>query len=317
MSSGPMHILAGDIGGTNTRLVLYAVADATSSPQRGQSPPGEQVYLSKYANEDHTSFVDVVRKFMAAAEVDPSSVAVAALAVAGPVDDGRAVLSNLESWCFAEDVLETELGIAKVLLANDFLALGYGLLTLGDSDLLTLQDVAPRPGAPIACVGAGTGLGECFLAAAGPDADYVAFPSEGGHAEFAPRNELELEMLAFLKDRFSEKNRISVERVVSGPGLANIYDFLRAKFPHAVCDAADARILAADAQRGALIAEAAAEGDELCSRALDILFSAYGSEVGVAALKWLPYGGLYVAGGLAPKNINRIRGETEFPSTLS
>ena len=179
-------------------------------------------------------------------------------------------------------------------------------------NLLTLQDVAPRPGAPIACVGAGTGLGECFLAAAGPDADYVAFPSEGGHAEFAPRNELELEMLAFLKDRFSEKNRISVERVVSGPGLANIYDFLRAKFPHAVCDAADARILAADAQRGALIAEAAAEGDELCSRALDILFSAYGSEVGVAALKWLPYGGLYVAGGLAPKNINRIRGETEF-----
>ena len=323
-TGGQRYIVAGDVGGTNTRLLLYTVPADTPEATQGHATPGDLVHRSKYANEDYTSFEEVVEDFLASVPPgaapgleERSRVAVAAFAVAGPVDEGAAVLSNRGSWAFVEADLEAALGFGRVVLANDFVAAGYGLLTLCPDDLVTLQDVEARVGAPIACIGAGTGLGECFLTAdprttSNGHPHYTAFPSEGGHAEWAPRTELEVELLAFLKTKFAEKNRVSVERVVSGKGLFNIYEFLRGKFPNAVDDALDAKVFASDDQRGAVIAQGADQGDELCTKAIDIMLSAYGSEAGVAALKWLPYGGLYIAGGLAPKNIHRITPDSGF-----
>jgi glucokinase len=168
-------------------------------------------------------------------------------------------------------------------------------------------------GAPIACVGAGTGLGECFSTCAEPGAPYETFPSEGGHAEFAPRNDLEMELLTFLKAKFKQKNRVSVERVISGPGLANVYEFLTTKFPRQVSKEVQAEFVAAGDMQGRVVAQHAGKGAgskaphcTLCEQALDIMLGAYGSECGVACLKWIPLRGMYVAGGLTPKNISRL-----------
>ncbi len=135
-----------------------------------------------------------------------------------------------------------DLGLKKVQLINDFVALGYGLLTVdrkNSKEVRVLQDAPVQPGAPIATIGAGTGLGECFLTP-GEGGHYVAYPSEGGHAEFPPRTETEFQLLEFLKRRYEQKHRVSVERVVSGPGIANVYDFLAEHYPDQVDKTVDA-----------------------------------------------------------------------------
>jgi len=211
---------------------------------------------------------------------------------------------------------------------------------------MKLNDASPQEGAPIACVGAGTGLGECFLTAS-PDGLYTCWPSEGGHAEFSPRSALTGEILMHLREKLAfdtmgspekvkryfekwdtDKNgsideqeftaalrefdmrplkprRVSVERVVSGPGLAAIYGFLRNHwaFWKDVDARFDAQFMdAGKDERGAVVAKCAAKGNRVCQKAVDVFNACYGSEVGVAALKWLPYGGLYVSGGIAAKN---------------
>jgi len=158
-------------------------------------------------------------------------------------------------------------------------------------------------------VGAGTGLGECFSTATG--GEYTTFPSEGGHAEFAPRNDLENELLNFLKKKFEQKHRVSVERVVSGPGLANIYEFLAKKYWAYTTTAVNKEFDEAGDMRGKVVAMHGSKTGKapyckLCDQAMDIFLAAYGSECGVACLKWIPFGGMYIAGGLTPKNIARI-----------
>jgi len=155
---------------------------------------------------------------------------VASLAVAGPVDNNRVVFTN-NNWTIDGTAIAREFGIGEVMLMNDFVANGYGLLTLdlspGSKDVKLLQDAPKVPGAPMACVGAGTGLGEVFLTNPGTDVEgYTAYPTEGGHAEFAPRTPLEFELLAYLMAKFQAKHRVSIERVVSGRGLANVFEFL-------------------------------------------------------------------------------------------
>jgi len=205
-----------------------------------------------------------------------------------------------------------------------------------------------REGAPIACVGAGTGLGECYLTC-GSDGKHTCWPSEGGHAEFSPRSKLMLELLDYLREKLAfdsagapekieeyfnawdtdksgsickeeftdalrqwdmkgiKPRRVSVERVVSGPGIANIYSFLRTHwaFSRETDKMYDAMFLEAPMdKRGGIVAKCAADLGEksVCGKAVEIFSSCYGSEVGVAALKWLPYGGLYISGGIAAKN---------------
>lgn len=227
-------------------------------------------------------------------------------------------------WTIDGGVLKAELGIPKIKLINDFEAQGYGLLTLRDSEKKKLNDGVPRAGAPIACVGAGTGLGECFLTADSRGV-YTCHPSEGGHAEFAPRSPLTHDLRDQLVRLYatadpavlggSRPKRVSVERVVSGPGLANIYCFLRSHWAYVdhVGEKIDQEFLAAPKHMmGAVVASGAREADYVCKKAVDVFSECYGSEVGVAALKWMPFGGLYVSGGIAAKNPEWIESKTFY-----
>lgn len=164
---------------------------------------------------------------------------------------------------------------------------------------------------PKACVGAGTGLGECFLTKSSlrPELGYECYPSEGGHADFVPRGLLEVQLLEYLKEKFDCDNRISVERVVSGRGLANVYEFLAQYFPERVDIDVHEQFLNASDQQGRVIGENAGKEGSLTALATQIMLSAYGAEVGNACLKFLPTGGMFVTGGLTPKNIGMIQGK--------
>ncbi len=205
--------------------------------------------------------------------------------------------------------LARELGIARVQLINDFAAVGYGIPALLPGDTVTLQAGVPDGHAPVALIGAGTGLGEGFFVPL-PGGGYRVFPSEGSHADFAPRSPLEFQLLNYLRERH-QIPRVSVERVVSGMGIVSIYQFLRDQSPQQE-SAALAKIYRTWQQElgkaektidlSAEISRAALTGDDyLCTQAINLFIEAYGAEAGNLCLKLLPYGGLYVAGGIAAK----------------
>lgn len=317
------YVLVGDCGGTNNRMQVYRVPheELRRMETRGHKAPGELVHSKEFANMDYITqgkgwtdmygdFMDEVTAKLGVAKVD---ITTCCLAVAGAVMNNSVTFTNIKpSWTLDGEVLQQELGIDKVQLVNDFVANGYGILTLDESQECHIIQHAPKiPGAPIACIGPGTGLGECFLTAgsfnSSDEPEYVAFPSEGGHAEFAPRNDLEFEMLNYLKDKFKQKNRVSVERVISGRGLANIYEFLcqHPTWGQKGEKNVKAEFLKAGDLQGKVVA-VNVDRCELCEKAMHIFVEAFGSEAGVCALKWLPYGGLYLAGGLTPKNIHHI-----------
>lgn len=204
---------------------------------------------------------------------------------------------------------------------------GYGCLTLTKKDVKHLygpSDMDHLPIGPKVCIGAGTGLGECYLTPCSDDSsdttssnsnhmNYVCFPSEGGHVEYAPRNDIEIEMLQYLSEKFESKQRISVERVVSGIGLANVYEFLTTKFPDKIDPVTHTTFLKAGDEQGRIVSEHSNVPGSLCQQAMDIMMSAYGCEAGSCAIKWIPTGGLFLTGGLTPKNIHHIVGmETCF-----
>ena len=199
------------------------------SQQLYHRAPGLLLLKKSYHNEDYASFGDVVRAFLAEAAVCKPPVT-ACLAVAGPVKNNVVRFTNRDTWEIDGDQIGEELGIKKVVLINDFVAAGYGVLTVNvEKECLTLQKADRDSSAPIACIGAGTGLGQCYLTPSGSDGvdgDYRCFPSEGGHAEYAPRNELEFRLLTFLKEKFNAKHRVSVERIVSGTGLSNVSTYI-------------------------------------------------------------------------------------------
>lgn len=334
-SPRPVRLLAGDIGGTNARLVSYsAPADADFGDVKGLSK--HEIILHKnYKNEDFLSFSAVLVEFLAEPLNAGPPFDACCFAVAGPVVNNQINFTNRDGWIIDRTTIMTDFGIKDVQLVNDFAASGYGLLALGPEEVITLQEGKPRPDAPIALIGAGTGLGECYLSPPTVDGDIPSsHPSEGGHVEFAPRSMVEEELLRHLQDTLGPsiggdksrvvrngaapdapplpdavrlvRERISVERVVSGQGMANIYEFLRTRHP----DQVDARIDAEyneTNERGRLIGKRQ-YNYPLFRSALEIMFGIYGSEAGNVALKYLPYGGLYVAGGIAPKNVELMQG---------
>ncbi len=309
-----LTVLVGDIGGTKTvlRLVSAEVGSA------GHAMPllttlWEKTYVSK-------SFADLVpmvhQFFRDAAESSISIPAVdsACFGTAGAIVNNASELTNL-SWSLSCERLQKALNIPRVTLINDFAAIGYGIAGLGDGQLAALQAATPDPAAPVAVIGAGTGLGEGFLIP-GPDGTLRAFPSEGGHTDFAPRSSLEFQLLTYLLEKNSLP-RISVERVVSGTGIASIYQFFKDTNPREE-SAAMAEIyetwsremgkknktvdLAAEVSKAAM-----AGGDFLCEQTMNLFISAYGAEAGNLALAILPYGGFYLAGGIAPKILPRLQ----------
>jgi len=301
--------MSGDCGGTNTRLQAFRVpVGSKASP--GKTPEHELVFSKKYLNSSYGSFEEVMKVFLAELKQTPVA---CCLACAGGITNNTVTFTNVDKgWNIDGYALQKSLGISSVKLINDFEAQGYGLLTLGDSEKIPLNDAKPREGCPIACVGAGTGLGECFLTP-GPDSSFTCWPSEGGHVEFAPRDQLTTDLLEYLKVKFASKHRVSVERVVSGPGLANIYEFLRTHWAYeerVTCEIDSKYMAAPEHMKGAIVAAGARAGDVVCSKVVSIFSECYGSEAGNAALKWLPYGGMYVSGGIGAKNPQWVQSES-------
>ena len=299
-------LLAGDIGGTKTILRLVEVEAGSESAQTA-------LHQSKYPSRDYSGLVPIVEAFLAeAAEklghpVQPEK---ACFGIAGPVMDGSSRLTNLAWSTLDQTFLVQELNIPKVVLVNDFAAVGYGVLGLAESDIKTVQPGQPKSTAPIAVVGAGTGLGQGFLI--NDNGVYQVYGTEGGHADYAPRTELEFQLSRHLLEKY-QTDRISVERVVSGMGIVAIYQFLRDRqSSHESPEVAQA-VRAAEQELGdhnksvdpaAAISIAAIEQrDVLSEQAMKIFVEAYGAEAGNLALKLLPTGGLYVAGGVAAKNL--------------
>ncbi len=289
-----MLLLSGDIGGTKTILRLVEVGLDRKSWQTIQE--------AKYVSAQYQDLVPMVQQFLQ--EYQLAKPELASFAIAGPVINQSCVLTNL-NWQLTTSRLEQELAIAHVSLINDFAANSYGVLGLQESEIVTLQEGSKIPNAPIAVIGAGTGLGESFLANNGKH--HEVFASEGGHSDFAPRNELEIELLRYLRQKLSD--RVSVERVVSGQGIVNIYQFLRDSNFASEDQAISAAIKSWEAEPngsvdpGLVISQGAQQQDLLCSKAMMMFVEAYGAETGNLALKILPYSGVYLAGGIAAKNL--------------
>lgn len=292
-----MLLLVGDIGGTNTRLRLVEVTMTVKSFKAIKT-----IREKKYLSADFPDLVPIVQEFLAS--IEETTPKAACFAIAGPVVNNTSNLTNL-SWKLDGERLERELNIEKVSLINDFAANSYGILGLTESDLLTLQSAEVNYVAPIAVIGAGTGLGESFLIPQGDN--YQVFATEGGHTDFAPRNELETKLLQYLQNKF-DLDRVSVERVVSGQGIVAIYQFLRdSNFASESAEIGE-KIKSWEQQKdttidpGAVISLAALEkSDRLCEKTMEMFVEAYGAEVGNFALKLLPYGGIYISGGIATK----------------
>ena len=282
-------ILAGDVGGTKVHLALYDFIDGKPESSRDE----------RYAAKEYSGLEEIVREFLGA-----QTVTAACFGVPGPVRDGRLRLTNLP-WTLDSRELSVSLGVNHVFLINDLEANGYGVDELTPDQIYTLSEGDPSQIGNRALIAAGTGLGEGLLIWNGRT--HTPYPSEGGHADYAPRNEDEIDLLRFLKQKYN--GRISQERVVTGPGLTNIYEFLREVRGVDEPNWLAGRMAAEDPN--AVITELAlAAKSEICEKALDMFVSAYGAEAGNLALKLLSVGGVYVGGGIAPRIIEKLKDGT-------
>ena len=281
-------ILAGDIGGTHARLAFF-------QSQNGHlTPVAEGVFPSR----DHSGLDEIVGQFVARQSLRPD---VACFGVAGPVRNGKVETSNLP-WTVEASRLAGELHLPSTMLINDLEANAWGIASLGAQDQVALNRVKGMPVGNQGVISAGTGLGEAGLFWNGNG--YEIFASEGGHCDFAPRTELEIELLRYLVARFGH---VSFERIVSGPGLVNVYNFLRdthrGEEPQWLTDDL------AQGDQAATISRAAVAGKSvLAEHALDLWISIYGAEAGNLALKLMATGGVFLGGGIAPKIVSKLSG---------
>jgi len=285
-------IVAGDIGGTNARLATFEVQAGRLLLTR------EMVYPSRSAPDLET----IVRRFVQ--EVRPSATGVA-LGVAGPVKNGRTETPNLP-WVVDSGRLADILSVPRVTLLNDLKANAYGLRHLGPTDFAILQAGAKDAVGNQAILSAGTGLGAAGLYWDGER--HRPFATEGGHADFAPRNRLESDLMENIA---REKGRVSTERILSGSGLVRIYRFLRDRSGVPEPAALTERMRKGDA--AAVVSRTALDqSDPVCVQAMDLFVTAYGAEAGNVALRMLATGGVFLGGGIAPKILPWLQREALF-----
>ncbi|MFW2440366.1 MAG: glucokinase [Arenicellales bacterium] len=292
-----MQVIAGDIGGTNTRLVLAELHET-----------GRQILFEKsYRSTQFSDFFQVLKTFLS--ESKPSlPVKAASFAVAGPVTSGGVSMTNLP-WRITEKQLRDVLQTPHVTLINDFVSVGYGIPLLELSDFLVLQQCLADENNSVppnaAVIGAGTGLGVSHLVY--NEGLYTPYSSEAGHAGFAPENNQQHELLAWLQQ---QNSHVSVEMLLSGAGLLRIYKYLHdiagvsqsSTIIEAMLDADPAQVITKHALQ---------EDDELCLKSLELFIDIYGSAAGNVALHYYPIGELYIAGGIAAK-INRPMADGRF-----
>ena len=285
-------ILAGDVGGTKTNVGLFEVVDGVPRLQRAE----------RTRSLEHPGLGALVAGFLARGPA--VKIEGACFGVPGPVKGNRAITPNL-AWEIDGAQVAREAGLPGVLLVNDLVATAEGIALLQEEETAVLQAGAPDPLGNRVLIAAGTGLGMSLLSRAGDT--WVPVSSEGGHADFAPRNEEEIGLLRYLRERYG---RVSTERVLSGPGLFNIYSYLR-DVQHA--------------PESPMVREALARGDDparvigtsglatqeeprcdLCARALAIFAAVYGAAAGNLALLGTATGGVWLGGGIAPKILPRL-----------
>ncbi|HKW87999.1 MAG TPA: glucokinase [Candidatus Acidoferrales bacterium] len=280
-------ILAGDVGGTHTRLAFF-------ERRNGHL---ESLAEHIYPSSGHASLDDIVAEFVGSQKYRADA---AAIGVAGPVRDGICKATNLP-WAVDARKLAQRIGIRRVALINDLEANGFGISTLAPEDFATLQSGKPDPRGNCAVVSPGTGLGEGGLFWNGER--QWPLESEGGHSSFAPSNALEDELLQHLRAQFGH---VSWERVLSGPGLFNVYKFLRdterGEEPSWLAEKLNVE------DPSPVISKAGMDGSSaLCEKALDTFVELFGSECGNMGLKAMATGGVYLGGGIAPKILTKLK----------
>jgi glucokinase len=283
MTTNPV-ILVGDVGGTTTKLALV---DEKLAVQE----------IRRYPSREHDSLSDIVSDFLRA---QMPRVTHACFGVAGPVYDQSVKTTNLP-WMVEAGDLAPLIGVSDVLLLNDIEAIAHGIGALDDRAFVTLHEGAGVTSGNAAVIAAGTGLGEAGMYWDG--SRHRPFASEGGHASFAPRDDLEVGLLRFL---LAEYEHVSWERVLSGPGLFNVYRFLRetGRFDEPRWLAESIR----EDDPAASIARCALEGTApICEQSLELFVSLYGAEAGNLALKMMAVHGVYMAGGIAPKIVDWLK----------
>jgi glucokinase len=281
-------VLAGDIGGTKTLLGLYRVEGGALALLREKL----------YATRDFKTLEEVASDFLSGAP----AIDAACFGVPGPIIGGVSHATNVP-WTMEERALAQALGVPGARLINDLEATAYGMLQLKASDMAVLQaGDAPAAPAPIVVIAAGTGLGEAGLVPL-ENGRWRSIATEGGHSDFAPRGPEQIELLEFLSNEF---DHVSFERVLSGPGLVNIYKFLKSRGTDAEPQwLTDEFAGATDA--AAVISDAALKGrDARCVEALRVFVDIYGAEAANLTLKFMALGGVYVGGGIAPKILARL-----------
>jgi len=285
-SAAGAQVLAGDIGGTKTLVALF---------ERTGEGSLRMLRERSFPSSGHASLEEILRAFLA--DGPRASLAAGCFAVAGPVIDGRVKATNLP-WQMEEGSLAQAIGAPRVKLLNDLEGTAYGMLFLQPEEQRDLNAGTRRALAGnVAVIAAGTGLGEAMLYFDGKEHHPIA--SEGGHADFAPQSDQEVELLKYLRQRFG--GHVSYERILAGPGLHNVYSFLR-DTGFAKESSELAAKLAAAPDPSPLISELGlARSDALCTEALDLFCRVYGAETGNFAMRFLAVGGVFLGGGIAPK----------------
>jgi len=298
LGKGERLILTGDIGGTNTRLALFKTFEGQLHCH----------HHTTYSSADYRSLGQIVNEFMADQSEHVDS---ACFGVAGVVTNGRCDTTNLP-WIMDESELATHCQLTTVRLINDLEAAAHGVLALDEHDLVELNPNAhPNPVGNRAVLAAGTGLGEAILYWDG--AQYHPFATEGGHSDFAPADQLQDDLLIWLRTRWGA--HVSYERILSGPGLQEIYSWLITSERGSEQSAIRSRMRTQNAS--AVISEAAlAQQDPACEQALQLFIRIYAQEAGNMALKSLATGGVYLAGGIAPKILPALQSTLFLQSWL-
>ncbi len=285
-------ILAGDIGGTKTNLALYKMTE-------------EGVFLEvqhQFVSQNYASFSDVIDEFLA--KIPDTKITTVCFGIAGPIIDGRCRTTNLP-WEIVTTDLKKLLKINSVYLLNDLEATAYGMLYLHNDEFIDLNPNAETKKGNCAVIAAGTGLGEAMLYFDG--LSYHPIGSEGGHSDFAPQTPQQDALLLWLREYYPL--HVSYERLLSGPGIANIYDFLVSI--NFALEPGSIKELKSKEDKSSLISRCALEDkDSLCIETLRLFVEIYGAEAGNMALKSLSLGGVYIGGGIAPKILPFMQSET-------
>jgi glucokinase len=288
-------VLAGDVGGTKTHLAFFSWrADKLKSE-----------FEKTFSSKEYSGLEPLLREFLAEIPLPEGEgrVRAACIGIAGPVVEGKVKTPNLPWLVDAANVADA-LSLPSISLLNDLEAAAYGIFTLESSEFLCLNKGAARRPGNKALIAAGTGLGETILYDDGDN--YYPLASEGGHADFAPRDEAEIELLRYLIPKFGH---VSYERVLSGPGISNIYSYLKDSGRDEPSWFREK--ISASSDPSALISQSALAGEpEICVRAIDMFIAVYGGEAGNLALRGKAIGGIYIGGGIAPKIQPKLRDGT-------